>query len=91
MPPDTTSGYSFLPQSWQAGASSLSASMPWNNPNFSTSDWLSGIGTLHIPFGGSSVVGQSKGSSTWLGSRGATLVIGLILIAGGVAGIVKNA
>lgn len=64
-------------------------------PNgFDIGSWLSGIGTLHIPFGGSSVVGQAHGGDTinaWLGGRGATFIIGIIMIAGGVAGLVKNA
>ena len=49
---------------------------------------------MHIPFGGSSVVGQAHGGDTinaWLGGRGATFIIGIIMIAGGVAGLVKNA
>ena len=64
-------------------------------PNgFNIGSWLSGIGTLHIPFGGSSVVGQAHGGDTinaWLGGRGATFIIGIIMIAGGIAGLVKNA
>ena len=63
-------------------------------PNgFNIGSWLSGIGTLHIPFGGSSVVGQAHGGDTinaWLGGRGATFILGVICFAGGIFSFTKN-